>query len=308
MDRRNFFSGAVTGGLVGAAAMAAPLLGRPAPSLSECGGSGSAFVAGRDGTALFVRDWGAGKPLLFLSGWALPSDFWQYQMLAAAQNGYRAVAYDRRGHGRSADPGRGYDHESLADDLAAVIAARGLSDVTLIAHSMGGTEVARYFARHGGHGVSRVALISTITPFLMKGPDNVAGIDPALLAALNAPLRRDFPAWVAKNTPPFFTPDTSAEMKTWGQQMMLMTSLLAAAELAEANARTDFRADVRRIGVPTLLIHGDRDASAPLPLTAQATAALLPNGALTIYEGAPHGLPLTHGERLNADMLRFVRG
>lgn len=304
MDRRNFVSGAVTSGLVGAAAMAAPLLGRS--GTAACEEPGSAFVAGRDGNALFVRDWGAGKPLLFLSGWALPSDFWQYQMLAAARAGYRAIGYDRRGHGRSADPGRGYDHDRLADDLAAVIAARGLSDVMLVAHSMGGTEVARYFARHGGRGVARVLLVGTITPFLMKAADNAAGLDPALITALNAPLRRDFPGWVAKNTPPFFTPDTSAAMMEWGRQMMMTTSLLAAADLAEANARTDFRADVRRITVPTLLIHGDRDVSAPLPLTAQASAALIPKAELMVYEGAPHGLPLTHGERLSDDMLRFA--
>ena len=275
---------------------AAPQARRPAES----------FVAARDGTSLFVRDWGAGRPVLFLSGWALPSDFWGYQMLGVTRKGYRAIAYDRRGHGRSADPGRGYDHDTLADDLAAVIDGLELDGVTVVAHSMGGTEVARYFARHGGRGIARVVLVGTITPCLMKRADNPGGIDPAMLAAGADLLARDFPAWIAANTKPFFIPETSAAMVAWGQAMMMSTSLLGAAQLAQANFTTDFRADVRKINVPTLVIHGDRDASAPLALTARATAALLPQATLSVYEGAPHGLPLTHVERLNAELLAFL--
>ena len=259
-----------------------------------------------DGTRLFVRDWASGKPVLFLAGWTLPSDFWGYQMAAVAEAGMRAVAYDRRGHGRSSDPGRNYDHDTLADDLARVIAALGLEDVTLVAHSMGGTEVARYFARHGGRGVAKVVLVGTITPFLMKAADNPHGIDPAMLAALRAPLATDFPGWIDANAKPFFVPETSAAMVEWGKGLMLQTSLLAAMAMARANAETDFRADMRRIGVPTLLVHGDKDASAPLPLTAEASAALIPHARLEIFEGAPHGLPLTHVARLNKTLLEFV--
>ncbi|AQA01025.1 alpha/beta hydrolase [Sphingopyxis sp. QXT-31] len=262
-------------------------------------------VTAADGTRLFVRDWGSGKPVLFLAGWTLPSDFWGYQMAAIAEAGMRAVAYDRRGHGRSSDPGRNYGHDTLADDLARVIAALGLEDVTLVAHSMGGTEVARYFARHGG-GVAKVVLVGTITPFLMKAADNPYGIDPAMLAALRAPLATDFPGWIAANARPFFVPETSAAMIEWGKELMLQTSLLAAMAMARANAETDFRADMRRIAVPTLLVHGDKDASAPLPLTAEATAALIPHTQLEIFEDAPHGLPLTHVARLNKTLLEFV--
>lgn len=304
MHRRQMMSAAALGAAgammfaPGRGLAAAPTAKRPAES----------FVAAKDGTSLFVRDWGAGQPVLFLSGWALPSDFWGYQMLAVARKGYRAIAYDRRGHGRSADPGRGYDHDTLADDLASVIEALGLDGVTVVAHSMGGTEVARHFARHGGRGIARVVLVGTITPFLMKSPDNPAGVDPAALAPGAALLARDYPAWIAANTPPFFTPDTSPATVRWGQNMMMSTSLLGAAQLAAANFATDFRSDVRRINVPTLLIHGDRDASAPLALTAEATAALLPQATLSVYEGAPHGLPLTHVERLNGDLIGFLAG
>lgn len=301
MHRREIMS---LTGLVTAGALFAPVLGlAAAPPATRAAES---VVAAKDGTSLFVRDWGAGKPVLFLSGWALPSDFWGYQMLALARKGYRAIAYDRRGHGRSADPGRGYDHDTLADDLAAVIDCLQLDDLTIVAHSMGGTEVARYFTRHDGRGVSRVILVGTITPFLMKAPDNPAGIDPTSLAAGAALLARDYPAWIAANTKPFFTTETSAAMIGWGENMMMTTSLLAAAQLAQANFATDFRSDVRRIRVPTLLIHGDRDASAPLAITAKATATLLPDATLSVYEGAPHGLPLTHVERLNSELLAFL--
>lgn len=301
MDRRQMISAAALAAM-GAMTFAPGRAGAATPTKRAA----ESFVAAKDGTSLFVRDWGTGQPVLFLSGWALPSDFWGYQMLGLARKGYRAIAYDRRGHGRSADPGRGYDHDTLADDLASVIGALGIENATIVAHSMGGTEVARYFARHGGRGVARVVLVGTITPFLMKSPDNPAGVDPAALADGAALLARDFPAWIAVNTPPFFTSDTSPAMVRWGQDMMMSTSLLGAAQLAAANFATDFRPDVRKIGVPTLLIHGDRDVSAPLALTARATAALLPQATLSVYEGAPHGLPLTHVERLTADLLGFV--
>lgn len=301
MNRRQIMSFA---GLVAAGALAAPRRSHAAaPAAKRSAGS---FVAAKDGTALFVRDWGAGKPVLFLAGWALPSDFWGYQMLGLARKGYRAIAYDRRGHGRSGDPGRGYDHDTLADDLASIIDGLALDGVTIVAHSMGGTEVARYFARHGGRNVARVILVGTITPCMVKRPDNPDGVDPATLAAGADLLARDFPAWIAANSEPFFTPDTSAAMVAWGQNMMMSTSLLGAAQLAQANFVTDFRADVRKIGVPTLIVHGDRDASAPLAITAKATAALIPDATLSIYEGAPHGLPLTHVERLTAEIIVFL--
>lgn len=256
--------------------------------------------------ALFLRDWGTGRPVLFLSGWTLPSDVWGAQMIATVAAGRRAVAYDRRGHGQSPDPGRGYDHDTLADDLASVIDALALEDIALVAHSMGSTEVARYFARHGGRGVSQVVLVGAITPFLMRTADNPSGVDGATLAALRAPIALDFPTWIEANTRPFFIPETSPATIAWGKALMQRTSLLAAVELARANAETDFRADVARIGVPTLVIHGDRDVSAPLPITGEPTAALIPGARLIVYGGAPHGLPLTHASRLNDDLEQFL--
>lgn len=305
MNRREAITAAAATG-IGAVALVGPASRTGAQA--GVSRSTSTFVTTADGTQLFARDWGSGKPVLFLSGWTLPSDFWNYQMLAAVRNGFRAISYDRRGHGRSSDPGRGYDHDTLADDLAAVIAASGANDVTVVAHSMGATELARYATRHSGKGIAKAILVGTITPFLMKSNDNPAGVPQTALAALRAPLERDFPAWIEANTPPFFTAETSPQLMAWGKQLMLQTSLLAATNLAAANAETDFRSDVRAMRMPLLLVHGDKDISAPLALTAHATASLARDARLVVYEGAPHGLPLTHAERLNADIASFVGG
>lgn len=304
MHRRDAIK--LAAGIGAAAAIVQPASAEGSETAKGTNSVGIDNVTVGDGTRLFIRDWGAGRPVLFLAGWTLPSDFWAYQMIAAQQAGFRAIAYDRRGHGRSSDPGRGYDHDTLADDLAALIDALELDDVVLIAHSMGGTEIARCFARHGGAKISKVILVGTITPFLMKSDDNPYGIEQAMLAQFRAPLTQDFPAWIEANAAPFFVPETSRDMIEWGKGLMLQTSLLATVELARANGETDFRDDVRQISVPTLIVHGDNDASAPLPLTAQPTAALIPGAELKVYEGAPHGLPLTHVERLNSDILNFL--
>ena len=263
-------------------------------------------VEREDGTRLAVRAWGTGEALLFISGWTLPTEFWGAQMVAFTRLGYRCLGFDRRGHGRSTDPGSGYDHDTLADDLAAVIDALGLQRLTVVGHSMAAAEVARYFSRHGGRGIDRVVLVGATTPFLMRTDNNPDGIDPASLAATAAVLVDDFPGWTAANTDLFFVASTARETKEWGQRLMLGTSLLAAADLAHANFTTDFRADLRFIDVPTLVVHGDRDVSAPLSLTGVPTAAMIPDARLVIYEGAPHGLPLTHAARLREDILVFM--
>ncbi|MGY4395790.1 non-heme chloroperoxidase [Sphingomonas sp. UYAg733] len=259
-----------------------------------------------DGARLAVRDWGAGEPILFLSGWTLPSDFWGPQMVSFVGRGHRCIAFDRRGHGRSSDPGFGYDHDTLADDIAAVIGALGLRGLTVVGHSMACGEIARYFARHGGKGIDRVVMIGATTPFLMRTDDNPDGIDPAATVESAEQLASDFPAWIAANTDPFFVADTIRETKEWGQRLMLGTSLFAAVQLAQANFVTDFGDDLRQVDVPTLVVHGDLDVSAPLALTGARTAVLIPDAQFLVYEGAPHGLPLTHATRLREDMLIFM--
>ena len=238
------------------------------------------YVEAGDGTRLFVRDWGSGAPVLFLAGWTLASDFWFYQMAALQAQGLRCIAYDRRGHGRSSDPGGGYDFDTLADDLAAIIEGLGLTGVTLVGHSMASGEIARYAARHGSGRLARIVLVGPTTPFLMRTADNPTGLPREAMAAARAALARDFPGLIGANIAPFFTADTSPDMVAWVKAMMLGTSMQAVLDCLRAFQETDFRADLPRIGVPTLIVHGDADRSAPLPLTGRPTAALIPGARL----------------------------
>jgi non-heme chloroperoxidase len=291
-------------GLLGArpAALAAAPSGRGVSTVR-----GAPFVETRDGTLLFLRDWGAGAPVLFLSGWTLPSDVWAYQMIPLSEAGLRCVAYDRRGHGRSSDPGAGYDYDTLADDLAEVLTALDLRDVTLVAHSMAGGEAVRYLSRHGSRRIKRLALLGATLPFMTKSADNPDGIDPAALEQTRRNVfAKGFPTVLHENLRPFVVAETSDATLDWVRSMMLQCSLKAAMDLNRALMSTDFRAELPRLATPTLIVHGDRDASAPFGITAHKTAQLLPNVETRIYEGAPHGLMLTHAARLNQDLLEFI--
>lgn len=256
---------------------------------------------------LFVKDWGQGAPLLFAHSWAVTNEIWQYQHAHFAGAGYRVIAYDRRGHGRSAQPGAGYDADTLADDLARVIAERDLRGITLIGHSMACGEIVRYLSRHGGARVARIVLVAPTTPCLLQSADNPHGIPAEAFEALRAGWRRDFPKWVRDNVDPFFLPGTSQAMRDWAVAMMGQAAPLhVAIACNKAMVETDFRPDCRRIAVPTLVIHGARDASAPVALTGQATAALIPHARFALYDDAPHGIMFTHQDRLHADIEDFI--
>ncbi len=300
MYRRQLFLAAVAGAALTAVrpntAQAAP---SPAPERQP--------VVTRDGVELFVRDWGEGRPMVFLAGWTLTSEAWAYQAADLSDQGFRCVAYDRRGHGRSDDPGRGYDYDTLADDLETVLRARNLTDVTLVAHSMAGGEVARYLTRHGSHRVRSVVLLAPTTPFLLQTSDNPLGVPAAFFEQARNGWLHDFPKWVDDNAAPFVTPETSPGMIAWIKGLMTSCSMRAAIDCNKAMVATDFRPDLKAIKIPVLVIHGDRDVSARLALTGKRTADLIPGAALKVYEGAPHGLFVTHIARLNADLLAFAR-
>ncbi len=262
----------------------------------------------RDGQHLFHRDWGTGRPIVFLAAWALPSAMWDYQMTALVEDGFRCVAYDRRGHGRSSQPGRGYDYDTLADDLAAVLDALDLRDVMLVGMSMAGGEITRYLTRHGRARIARVVYVSTAaTPYRTRTADNPDGIPPEMLEAfVRHQLLRDYPQWLDDNRAPFFLPDTPQPIQEWVRGLMLGHSLKALVDCTRSMATTDFRAELPRIRVPALLVHGSRDASAPIEVTGRPTAALIPGARLDVYEGAPHGLFVTHRDRLTADLRAFA--
>lgn len=267
------------------------------------------FIRTDDGVALFYRDWGLGKPVVFLSSWSLNSDSWAYQMLALAERGYRCIAYDRRGHGRSSDPGTGFDFDRLADDLATLLDTLDLNGVTLVGHSMSCGEIVRYLSRHGDRRVSRTVLVGTVTPTLSRTDDNPDGIDPAVFETFRSNcLLQDFPKWLEDNIRPFMAADSSPGMMAWVKSMALQASLKALLDCHRATTSTDFRRELQDITVPTLLIHGDLDVSSPLAITGMTTAELMANATLTVYEGAPHGLFLTHMDRFNRDLLTFLDG
>jgi non-heme chloroperoxidase len=268
------------------------------------------FIETLDGQQLFFKDWGSGPPVVFLAAWSLPSDMWDYQMVPLSEQGLRCIAYDRRGHGRSSHAGSGYDYDTLADDLAMVLDALDLQHVTLVGMSMAGGEMVRYLTRHTGRRIARLVFVATAaTPIRVRTADNPAGL-PAERADVfrRQILLGDYPKWIEDNREPFFLPETSREMQEWVRGMMLRTSMKALVECNRSMTSADFRAELPNIRVPTLLIHGDKDVSAPLNVTGRPTASLIPNAKLEIYEGAPHGLFITHMDRLTKDILKFAKG
>lgn len=264
------------------------------------------YVKAVDDTPLFFRDWGEGPAVVFAASWALPSAMWQYQMTALTDAGLRCIAYDRRGHGRSGDPGGRYNFSTLADDLACVIESLDLEHVTLVGHSMGCCEIARYLSRHGADRIARLAFLAPAGPILKKTADHSEGIDPAIFEAVRSIWRQDFPKWLAENARPFVMPDTPQAAIDWFMAMMRETSLQAAIELNRELTDADFRAEMRDIDLPTLILHGTNDASAPLELTGRRCAQLIRGSELKIYDGAPHGLFLTHAGQVNRDLLNFI--
>jgi non-heme chloroperoxidase len=271
----------------------------------------SRFIQARDGTSLFYKDWGKGPPVLFVAPWALPSEWWEYQMADLAGRGLRCIAYDRRGHGRSAEPGKGYEFDTLADDLTEVVEQLDLRDLTLVGHSMGCAEIVRYLSRQPVRRVARAVLIGTTTPSVLKTAENPAGFDESVLEMGRRALARDRPHQVAIAAPSFFGAPPNAvspEVMDWWVRLIVdQCSLKVMLDLHRVFTRTDFSADLRKINVPVLLVHGNRDTSAPIDVTARRTVPLIPRCELKVYEDAAHGLPISHIEQLNAELPAFAR-
>jgi pimeloyl-ACP methyl ester carboxylesterase len=304
IHRRNLLrsaaAGAVSAGVLAAASSATSKAKAPKP-----------FIEAADGTNLFYRDCGAGSPVVFLAPWGMHSSWWEQQTIYLADRGLRCISYDRRGHGRSGLPGRGYDYDTLSSDLDAVIEQLGLHDITLVGHSMGCGEVVRYLTRHGARRVARIALVATNTPFILKTADNPDGVEKAVLEKARADLTRDCPGVIARAAPSFFGASkntVSEEMMQWWTRMMVDgCSLKVMIDLHRMFTETDFRPELPQIKTPALLIHGDIDVSARLEMTGRKTAKLIPGSRLTIYENAAHALPVTHADRLNADLVAFAK-
>ena len=299
MNRRDILTSGLAAGTVAAAVQARPAAARPKRA--------SPTIYAKDGTRLFHRDWGEGRPVVFASSWALSSEMWAYQVAHLSERGFRCIAFDRRGHGRSDVPGRGYDMDTLADDVAAVIDTLGLKDVILVGHSMGGAEVVRYLGRHGTGKVKKVVLLAAVAPYIVQTADNPYGAPMAFHQATLKQYATDFPGWAMANQAPFFTAETSPAMKAWLTEQLLATPVPVAVAAFKALIGKDLRPDLPKIDRPTLVIHGDKDASAPLAITGQRLAAGIRSAELKVYAGAPHGLFVTHMDRLNADLETFFK-
>ncbi len=269
------------------------------------------FIETGDGTRLFYKDWGSGRPVVLIHGWPLDADMWEYQQPALTEAGFRTIAYDRRGFGRSDQPWSGYDYDTFADDLKALLDRLDLADVALVGFSMGGGEIARYMARHGGARVSRAVLVSAVPPFLLKTADNPDGVDPAVFAGMIEGLKADRPHFLANFAKTFFgvgvfSSPSSSELIAWTGDLAMRASPKATVACVRAFGETDFRADMGRFTVPTLVIHGDDDQTVPIGVSGKAAAAAIPGARFVVYEGAPHAVPFTHAARLNEDLLAFL--
>jgi pimeloyl-ACP methyl ester carboxylesterase len=265
------------------------------------------FIVTRDGVQLFYREWGEGRPILFVAAWGFSSEAWQYQMQPLSNQGFRCIAFDRRSHGRSSDPGKGYDIDTLADDLADVIEQLDLQDVTLVGHSLGGAEAVRCLTRHGADRIARLVLLAPTTPFMPKTADNPDGLDPGMTAVVRAVFAKDFPGTLAANMRPFVVPSTSQALIDWIVAMMTKATLKALLDCNQTVNTTDTRQELPELALPVLVLQGDADVSTPLELTGRRTVALIPGAELKVYEGAPHGLIFTHLEQVNADILAFIQ-
>jgi non-heme chloroperoxidase len=272
------------------------------------------FIETSDRTSLFYKDWGTGKPVLFLHGWCLGANMWEYQMTPLADRGLRCIAYDVRGCGRSDQPGHGYDFDTLSDDLAAVIEHLDLRDATLVGHSAGSAQIVRYLARHeSAHRVARVAFVGTTMPFLLKTEDNPDGVEKSYLDDMIAALYNDRAQWASAIADPWFGVDLSGvtvtpELVRWGVGLFLQASPKAAIDMLRTFFTTDLRSDMRAVTVPTLIVHGAADMMVPFELSSRRVAEAVPHSELKVYENASHGLFVSHKDRLNGDLLSFVQG
>jgi len=262
---------------------------------------------------LHYTDQGEGQPVVLIHGWPLSGRSWESQVPALIEAGYRVITYDRRGFGQSSQPWHGYDYDTFTADLAALIDHLDLRDAVLIGFSMGGGEVVRYLSRYGTDRVSKVVLASAVPPYLFQADDNPdGGVDEALIQSMVAGIKQDRMAFFDGFLDNFFsagkTRKVSPQQKAYAMSLLAVASPKATVDCVHAFSRTDFRDDLAKVTVPTLVIHGDSDNIVPIEVSGQRTAAALPGSVLVILEDGPHGILVSHPEEWNAAVLKFLSG
>jgi non-heme chloroperoxidase len=270
-------------------------------------------ITTKDGTQIYYKDWGTGQPVVFSHGWPLTGDAWESQMLFLASHGYRCIAHDRRGHGRSSQPWNGNEMDTYADDLAELFQALDLKGATMIGHSTGGGEVARFIGRHGASRVARAVLVSAVPPLMLKTKANPGGLPLEVFDGIRA-------ASVANRSQlykdlasgPFFGFNRPGAKLSQGTVDLFWVQGMQGGhkntyDCIKAFSETDFTGDLKKIKIPTLVIHGDDDQIVPIDAAGRTSAKLVKDAKLIVYSGAPHGITDTHKDRLNADLLEFIQ-
>ena len=269
-------------------------------------------ITTKDGVNIFYKDWGSGQPIVFSHGWPLTADAWEDQMFHLTSHGYRCIAHDRRGHGRSSQPWEGNDLDTYADDLAALTAHLDLENAIHVGHSTGGGEVARYIGRHGTKRVAAAVLVSAIPPLMLKTAANPVGLPIEVFDQLRAGVLADRAQFIEDLSAPFYGANRPGSTVSKGLRDFFYTQSMLAGMPAsyfciKAFSETDLTEDLKRFDVPTLIVHGDDDQIVPIVASALLSSKIVKHAQLKIYAGAPHGLPSTHKDRVNADLLEFVK-
>jgi non-heme chloroperoxidase len=310
VSRRQLLLGA--GAAAAALAFPAAFAATPAAGRSARASSATSSIVTKDGTEIFYKDWGKGQPIVFSHGWPLSSDDWDAQMLFFAQHGYRVIAHDRRGHGRSSQTWTGNDMDTYADDLAALTAKLNLKNAIHVGHSTGGGEVARYIGRHGTKRVAKAVLIGAVPPLMLKTAANPGGLPIDVFDGIRAGVATNRAQFYRDITMPFYGYNRPGAKISegirdhwWSQGMA--GGAKAQYDSVKAFSETDFTADLKKISVPTLVLHGDDDQIVPIDDSARLSVKLLKRGTLKVYPGLPHGMCTTHPELINPDLLAFFK-
>lgn len=268
-------------------------------------------ITTQDGTRIFYKDWGKGQPIVFSHGWPLTADAWDPQLLYFSANGFRTIAHDRRGHGRSGQPSKGNHMDTYADDLAALLDALDVRNAVLVGHSTGGGEVARYLGRHGSKRIAKAVLVGAVPPLMLKTAANPGGLPRDVFDGIRDGVRKDRSQFYKDLTAPFYGYNRNGAKGSQGVRdafwlQGMQGGIKGQYECIEQFSETDFTADLESIAIPTLVIHGDDDQIVPIDAAGRRSAQIVKHAELKIYPGAPHGLAITHADQLNRDIADFI--